>query len=238
MKGTFAQFLALSVCTFLGACSSSKNTLSGDADKHTGSPQSGDSLDTADYASSESAEKSSELSSLRSQKLIPQAFSGDGFPKIKRYMMGSGADAHLDHIEFDFNGDGRVDYIQWFDPTGSWVIKDAVDLDGNGTFDVTNHYKKPIGQEAPELTLQEFDTKVAGRVSLWKYYKNGELVRREMDRRGLGRPDYWEYYEGKRLARIERDENADGIPDSQPSFKQIVKPSGPEPGAKPDPKAR
>jgi len=163
------------------------------------------------------------------QKLVPMGFGADGYPKLKKFFRSGDS---LTKVEADFNGDGRVDFIQVFDPAGHWVEKESADLNGDGNLDVTYTYRKEAGAKDPELALQEFDTRYEGQTSVWKHYKNGQLAKRELDRRGRGKPDYWEYYEDRRLVRIDRDENLDGLPDFQPRFKQIVRPSGPEPGRK------
>ena len=163
------------------------------------------------------------------KRLVPLAFGGDGFPRIKKFYQSSSDKSPLEKIEVDFNGDGRVDFIQNMDPLGEWIQKELADLDGDGSFDASYQYEKKSKDSKPEMILQEFDTHYNGKTGVWKYYNQGKLVRRELDRRGLGKPDYWEYYEDHRLVRVEKDENGDGIPDSRPQFKSIVKPKGPNP---------
>jgi hypothetical protein len=166
---------------------------------------------------------------LKAQRLVPLAFGSDGFPKIRKYYKGKDESRTLEKVENDFNGDGRVDFIQWYDPSGQFVERESADLDGNGRMNVTSHFKMIIGQSKRELILQEFDAKFEGKTSVWKHFKNSVLIRREIDRKGLGRPDYWEYYDDAKLVKIEKDENADGVPDLQPMFKPVVKPQSPEP---------
>jgi hypothetical protein len=105
------------------------------------------------------------------------------------------------------------------------------------TKEYSKNYKKIIGTE-PELIKQEIDSRLDGRISVWKSFKNGKLVRRDIDRKGSGQPDYWEHYEDGKLVRVERDDNGDGIPDSQPLFKQVVKPSKAESALKGPPAVR
>jgi hypothetical protein len=174
------------------------------------------------------------ISELRSERLIPLSFSAEGFPRIRRFESSPGV---LERTEVDFNGDGKIDFIQNHDPSGQWVEKESADINGDGSMDVVYTYKRNLAQPSPELVLAEYDAKFEGRPTLWKHYKGGKLARREVDRRGLGRPDYWEFYEDERLVRIEKDEDADGRPDSQPAFRAIVRPKGPEPGKKAVPPA-
>ena len=156
-------------------------------------------------------------------------FGKEGYPKMRK---ASRDDGTVDRVETDFNGDGRVDMIQYFDPTGNWVSKESADLDGNGKMEILSYYKKTVGNPRGEVVLQEIDTQASGKPDLWKHFKNGKLTKRELDRKGRGVPDYWEYYDEQsgRLARIEKDENGDGLADSQPVFKQVIKPEGTEPG--------
>ncbi len=164
---------------------------------------------------------------FKSEKLVPMAFGPDGFPKVKKFFR----EKLLSRVEFDFNGDGRTDMLQWMDATGTWIERESIDLAGIGLMSVTNHYEKSLAQNEPELVLQEFDPKGNGRVSIWRRYKKGQLVLREIDRKGRGKADYWEHFEGGKLVRIDQDNNADGNPDSQPKFKQVVNPKQPAPGA-------
>lgn len=160
---------------------------------------------------------------IRSQRLVPLGVGADGFPKVKRYFKGQGNDQILEKVETDFNGDGRVDMIQWYDSSGKYVEKEAADFNGRGKLSITSYYKNVLGS-APEIVKQEIDARFEGQPSVWKYFKDGKLVRRDIDRKGTGQPNYWEYYENSKLVRIEKDENSDGIPDSQPTFNPVVKP--------------
>lgn len=154
----------------------------------------------------------------------PLAFSQDGFPKLTRVYTSTKV---LERIEADFNGDGRIDFIQYFDTSGKVVEREAADLDGDGVIDVTYFYEADARKQ-PQLVRQEFNARYDGRTTVWKDYEKGQLVRRALDRRGSGRPDYWEYYDKGRLVRIDKDDDGDGNPDSQTRYKQVIKPSTPE----------
>ncbi len=161
------------------------------------------------------------------QRFQPLAVGGDGFPRMTKVF--AEGTQKLERIDFDFNADGRVDFIQYFDPTGAWVRKEASDLDGDGLFDVLSTFDKK-GAKAPELVAQEFNARYENRPSVWKEYRNGVLAKRALDRKGRGRPDYWEIYEGERLLRVERDDDGDGQPDKGARFPRVVAPEGSEPG--------
>lgn len=169
-------------------------------------------------------------------RLEPLLIEGDGFAKIRKYFRGRALDGPVSHIDVDFNGDGRIDFQQIYDSSGSWVEKERSDIDGNGTLDVTYVYRRSSAKQAPRLFMQEVDSQMNGRISVWKYFnEDGQLLRREIDRSGLGRADLWEYYENNLLVRIDRDQDGDGKPDDVPKVRKSVNPQGPDPFAKPDP---
>jgi hypothetical protein len=154
----------------------------------------------------------------------PLAFSQDGFPKLTRVLSSSRV---LERIEADFNGDGRVDFVQHFDSSGKRVERETADLDGDGVHDVTYVFENDARGQ-PQIVRQEFNARYDGRTTVWKEYEKGQLARRALDRRGSGRADYWEYYDKGRLVRIDKDDDGDGNPDSQTKYKQVIKPSSPE----------
>ncbi len=166
-------------------------------------------------------------------KLVPYLFSKDGFPKVKKYFYEK--TKAIQKLEFDFNGDGRVDFVQNFqfnpdfkhhlDSLEADLMSESSDLDGDGSLEVTNFYEKKLAQKKSERIRQEISTLGSGTTNIWKFYENNKLIRREVDRNGRGRPDYWEYYSDGRLSRVERDDNGDGILDTNPGFRKV----GPEP---------
>jgi hypothetical protein len=158
-------------------------------------------------------------------RMKPLSFSTDGFPKAREYFK----ENLKVKTEYDFNGDGRIDFVENYSDDGLFVSSEASDLDGDGILEVISHYERSLKDKSPVLSKQEVKTQGSNSVNVWKYYDGNQLIRREIDRRGKGRPDFWEYYEKGNLARIEKDENGDGQPDSNPSFRKLVSPEGPEP---------
>ncbi len=124
----------------------------------------------------------------------------------------------LARVESDFNGDGRIDFIQAFDPTGSWIQLEKSDLDGDGRFDVTYVFTWDSSRKEPRLSEQSFDTNYDGRIDLWKEFDGrSRLTLRKLDRNFDDRADYWEYYDNGQAVRIEQDSDYDGKPDLIPT---------------------
>lgn len=125
------------------------------------------------------------------------------FPRIKRVLT-QGERPRLIRIESDFNADGRVDFVQSYDSSGSWVQKEEADLDGDGRMDVSYIYTKE-GKNSPHIRQQQFDPFYVGRPTLWKDYSaSGQLVQRSVDLNQDGAADYFEYYKDNKLVRTER----------------------------------
>ena len=106
----------------------------------------------------------------------------------------------------DTNFDGKPDVTTWFDEAGQ-KVKEAFDLDFDGTVDVVDVYEKGI------MTRKEYFHGASARPDAIAYYEGGKRVRVERDTRGKGRPDTWEYYENGKLQRIGEDLDGDGLVD-------------------------
>jgi hypothetical protein len=171
--------------------------------------------------------------SLRAQRMEALDFSPDGFPRIKRhYTTGTTGIERVERIETDFNGDGRIDFVQWLDASSTWVERDASDLNGDGLLDIVNHYKKNVNDDTPELVLQTLSTPRSRSANIWKHYRNGELRMRAIDRKLNGKADYWEYYENGKLVRKDFDNTGDGKPDGHKTLPKVVTPKGNTPLAR------
>lgn len=139
-------------------------------------------------------------------------------PRQRRVFQDARGGKVLARVESDFNGDGRIDFIQSFDAAGQWVQLEKSDLDGDGRFDVTSVFVWDAGRKAVRLTEQHFDTNYDGNVDLWKEFdERGRLVLRKLDRDFDERADYWEHYDNGQAVRIEEDRNGDGQPDKVPA---------------------
>jgi hypothetical protein len=95
---------------------------------------------------------------------------------------------HIDHIELDFDEDGKVDRWDFYRgaPSLQYVglsrLKDGV-MDSRAFYD-------PAG----DLARIEVSTRRDDRFNRVEFYDRGVLVRSEEDTNGDGRPDKWETY--------------------------------------------
>jgi antitoxin component YwqK of YwqJK toxin-antitoxin module len=139
----------------------------------------------------------------------------------------------LTRLEYDRNGDGKIDTWGYMD--GSRVVRVEVDEDGDGKVDrweyhrdltTTNDSKTSTGSSGspgasavasaggdPTLERIERATKHDGKVSRREYFENGLLARVEEDTNGDGHIDKWETYSGGTLAIMAIDTKGRGTPD-------------------------
>jgi hypothetical protein len=95
---------------------------------------------------------------------------------------------HIDHIELDFDEDGKVD--RWdFYKGGPSLLYAGLSRLKDGVMDSRAFYG-PAG----ELVRIEVSTARDGRFNRVEFYDAGTLVRSEEDTNGDGRPDKWETY--------------------------------------------
>ena len=140
----------------------------------------------------------------------------------------------LTRLEYDRNGDGKIDTWGYMD--GSRVVRVEVDEDGDGKVDrweyhrdltTTNDSRNSTGSSGspgasgsasagggdPTLERIERATKHDGKVSRREYFENGLLARVEEDTDGDGNIDKWETYSGGTLAIMAIDTKGRGTPD-------------------------
>lgn len=162
-----------------------------------------------------------EVQSVSAQEAVIELIAPDARtqnPRQRRVYQESGGRKVLSRVESDFNGDGRVDFIESYDPSGSWVQIEKSDLDGDGRIDVTYISAWNATRKETRISEQHFDTNYDGNLDLWKDFDTrGRLTLRRLDRNFDGRADYWEYYDNGQVVRIEQDLNGDGNPDSVPT---------------------
>ena len=95
---------------------------------------------------------------------------------------------HIDHIELDFDEDGKVDRWDFYQggPSLKYV---GLSRRHDGVMDSRAFYG-PAG----DLLRIEVSTGSDGRFNRVEFYENEALVRSEEDTNGDGRPDKWETY--------------------------------------------
>ncbi|MBF5043985.1 hypothetical protein FGE12_16415 [Aggregicoccus sp. 17bor-14] len=131
------------------------------------------------------------------------------------------APGESEHTE-DTNGDGRPDVRiitrKVKGPDGAdveRVVRRELDINYDGTFDVTKEYDVSHPAEEGEVLVREqVDSDLNGRPDTVTVYEKGLVVRQERDLDGDGRPDVWVHYVGGRQTLTERDTNGDGRADS------------------------
>jgi hypothetical protein len=116
----------------------------------------------------------------------------------------------LVRLDYDYNGDGRVDvrtYVRGGTPT-----RLEGDTDGDGLVDRWEYYAA-----SGELLRIGGSTEADGREDVWVRMGGGER-HVEISTRRDGIVDRREVYEGERLVRSEADTNHDGFPDMWETF--------------------
>jgi hypothetical protein len=106
----------------------------------------------------------------------------------------------------DQDGDGRIDRIDVYDPSGRRVRSEE-DLDGDGRMETVSVH------DGDRLVRRRVDADGDGLADQWSFYEAGELVRHEVDRDGDGFRDVSTFYASGQVAREEEDHNRDGRPD-------------------------
>jgi hypothetical protein len=106
----------------------------------------------------------------------------------------------------DINGDGRVDFTEYFSPDGK-LTKEENDLDYDRTIDKTRFFEK--GQ----LIREEIASMFNGKVDVRRYFENGVMVLKLVDGNHDSVFEEFQYFEGKNLVRIGWDRDGDGKPE-------------------------
>jgi hypothetical protein len=126
----------------------------------------------------------------------------------------------LQLLNYDSDGDGKVDTVSYMD--GARLLRIEIDKDEDGTVERWEHYdadqklqkvglsRANDGKEdawsyfGPDGSIVriELSTRRDGNVTRTEDYENSALVRAEEDTDADGRTDKWETYEGGRLASV------------------------------------
>jgi len=117
------------------------------------------------------------------------------------------AAGHLKRLEYDSDGDGKIDTWGYMD--GARVIRVEVDENGDGQVDRWEYHSES-GKTVERI---ERSTRRDGVVSRREYFDGGSLARIEEDTNGDGKIDKWETYTGGTLTMMALDTMARGTPD-------------------------
>lgn len=126
----------------------------------------------------------------------------------------------LRKIEYDRNGDGRVDTWGYMD--GARVLRVDTDDNGDGVVDRWEYHRPDAPgnagralQGGVDATVERIEcaTRFDGHVSRWEHFTEGALARVEEDTDGDGKVDKWETYANGSLSVTALDTLGRGIPD-------------------------
>jgi hypothetical protein len=126
------------------------------------------------------------------------------------------ASGRLTRLEYDANGDGKIDTWGYMD--GMRVVRVEVDEDGDGKVDRWEYHNgsAPAGvaQGSVDKTIERIEraTRHDGKVSRWERFDKGTLVHVEEDTDGDGLVDKWEDYTAGTLTMMALDEEHRGKP--------------------------
>ena len=127
------------------------------------------------------------------------------------------ASGRLTRLEYDANGDGKIDTWGYMD--GMRVVRVEVDEDGDGKIDRWEYHSGsalPGGtQGSVDKTIERIEraTHHDGKVSRWERFEKGALVHVEEDTDGDGLVDKWEDYTAGTLTLMALDTQHRGKPD-------------------------
>ena len=141
--------------------------------------------------------------------VITADLNGDNKADVWKYYVpnGQGADV-LTCKQIDYNRDGKVDSVYYYDDGGSQTTLEEFDMDFDGRFEETVYYVN--GKKVRIEMDMDFD----GKTDIWKFFEDEKLVRMERDTDNNGKVDQWEYYEGGKLDRIGYDTTGSGKVDT------------------------
>jgi hypothetical protein len=150
------------------------------------------------------------VGALACQDAAPQPTTGNIRPSYDK------ATGQLQRLEYDSDGDGKIDTWGYMD--GARVVRVEIDEDGDGKVDRWEYHGAPSPEAAgagPDKTITRIEraTRHDGRISRWEYFDGGSLARVEEDTDGDGKVDKWETYGNGTLLTMALDSKRQGIPD-------------------------
>jgi hypothetical protein len=143
----------------------------------------------------------------KGKQVVTLDANGDGKPDVIKLFLPVNQDGHqiqqLVCKQSDLDFDGKIDYVQYYAPTGE-VFMDEYSMDYSGKFNGRTFFQE--GKKVRAEKDMDFD----GKPDWFEYYEGGKLVRVERDRNGDGKVDEWQYYENGHLDRIGYDTTGSG----------------------------
>lgn len=143
------------------------------------------------------------------KKIQPFDVNGDGKNDAWRHYKFIDGKKILTHKVFDLNFDQRKDLRRFYNDSGE-VLRDEMDMDFDGVFDVVCFYE---GNQLVRKELMTLRGKSADSVLMLKEYKDGSVNYVESDQDHDGVKDTFFYFKEGRIVRRGFDENRDGKPD-------------------------
>ncbi|MBI4953157.1 MAG: hypothetical protein HY908_14075 [Myxococcales bacterium] len=131
----------------------------------------------------------------------------DGRPEIIRVTSGAREVCRA----IDINGDGGIDFFNYFDAEGRLTRRES-------GFDRDNRPEQIAYYEGGQIVRRERETNFDGKLDTWDYYEGGRLVREERDATADGFVDQWWDFDRPaepECARVRSDADADGQPDAE-----------------------
>lgn len=124
----------------------------------------------------------------------------------------------LSELDFDRDGDGRIDTRAYMD--GVLVKSIEIDRDGSGKPDRWEYYEPVTNGVAPagspdghSVIARAEEANGKGKIDRREFYDNGLIARVEEDTDGDGKTDKWEQYHGGLLISVDLDLHHRGRPE-------------------------
>ncbi len=132
----------------------------------------------------------------------------------------------LSELDFDRNGDGKIDTRAMMD--GVLVKSIEIDRDGDGKADRWEYYEPVTVGAVPAgspdghsiITRAEEANGPTSRITRREFYEQGLVVRVEEDTNADGRVDKWETYQGGLIATVDLDLSHRGRPEQRFVYRQ------------------
>jgi hypothetical protein len=128
----------------------------------------------------------------------------DGRSDVLRYFA---ADGSIEREEHDFDFDGKVDQVAWFE--GGAVKERLLDTNFDSMFDTW------LECSGSAVVTIERDRRRTGYPDVWETYANGRISEAHYDENGDRRVDKWEIFREGRIATVRFDRDFDGEPDEE-----------------------